>query len=307
MALSSPGTGASLNHHSYVGGGLPVATSVLPNSGSGPGQRFSFTVTDPGGANYLTGLAALFSSSGSTLNACSLVYDRTANTVSLGYDNPANGATPVVAGSASVASNSQCTLRALNTALVIGTSTIVVTMDVSFEASWFGAKNIYLLASENGVSSAWTAVGSWTVTGGAPTADSASPASGSGTSPTFTFTVSDAFTQGNISGMSMLFTTGAPSGLANACYLVYNRTTATIGLYNDAATTLSTKPIGSSANLLNTQCAIGYTAMTTSGTSVIFSINILFRTFIGTKSVYLQANEPNSNSGWVQRGTWTVP
>ncbi len=292
---------------SVTAGGLPRATSVLPNSGSGPGQRFSFTVTDPGGANYLTGLAALFSSSGSTLNACSLVYDRTANTVSLGYDNPANGATPVVAGSASVASNSQCTLHALNTALVIGTTSIVVTMDLSFNSSWFGAKNIYLLASEKGVNSGWVTVGSWTVTGGAPTADSVSPASGSGTSPSFTFTVSDSATQSNISGMSMLFTTGAPSALANACYLVYNRTAATIGIYNDAATTLSTKPIGSSADLLNTQCAVGYTVMTTSGTSVIFSINLLFRTFSGAKSVYLQANEPNGSSGWVQRGTWTVP
>jgi hypothetical protein len=288
-------------------GGLPQATSVLPNSGSGPAQRFSFTVTDPGGADYLTGLQALFSTSTSTVNACNLVYDRTANTVSLSYDNPANGATPVVAGSSSVASNSQCTLRAVNTALVIGTTTIVVTMDISFNAAWFGAKNIYLLASEKGFSSGLAAVGTWTVTGGAPTADSVSPASGSGASPTFTFTVSDSSTQSNISGIAMLFTTGAPSALANACYLVYNRAAGTIGLYDDPGTTLSTKAVGSAGSLFNTQCAVGYTVMTTSGNSVMFNINVVFRTFSGSKSVYLQANEPSTNSGWVQRGTWTVP
>jgi len=33
----------------------------------------------------------------------------------------------------------------------------------------------------------------------------------------------------------------------------------------------------------------------------------VFLTFSGPKSVYLQANEPNTNSGWVQRGVWTVP
>jgi hypothetical protein len=288
-------------------GGTPQATSVVPAAGSGPGQRFSFTVTDPGGAGFLTGLAVLFSNSLSTVNACSLVYDRTANTVSLAYDNPANGATPVVAGSNAIATNSQCTLRAVNTALVLGTTTIVVTMDISFNAAWFGAKNVYLLAAKVGFNSGWSNVGSWTVTGGAPTADSVSPASGSGSSQSFTFTVSDSAIESNITGISMLFTAGAPSAVANSCYLVYDRTNSTIGLYNDAATALSAKPLGSSATLQNTQCAVGFTVLTTSGNSVSFSINLVFRTFSGTKTVYLQAQEPNSGSGWVQRGAWTVP
>ena len=288
-------------------GGLPQATSVVPASGSGPGQRFRFTVTDPGGSGFLTGLAVLFSTSLSTSNACSLVYDRTVNTVSLAYDNPANGATPVVAGSNSIATNSQCTLRAVNTALVLGTTTIVVTMDISFNAAWFGVKNVYLLASEGTSNSGWVTVGSWTVTGGAATADSVSPASGSGSSQNFTFTVSDSAIESNISGIAMLFTTGAPTATANACHLVYNRTNSTIGLYNDAGTTLSSKPLGSSATLQNTQCAVGFTVLNTSGNSVSFSVNLVFRTFSGAKTVYLQAQEPNSNSGWVQRGAWTVP
>ena len=107
--------------------------------------------------------------------------------------------------------------------------------------------------------------------------------------------------------MSMLITSGAPSVVINSCYLVYNRTTGTIGLYDNAATTLSTKLIGSSATLTNSQCAVGYTGMVTSGNSVSFMINVVFNGFSGAKSVYLQANEPNTNSGWVQRGIWTVP
>ena len=100
---------------------------------------------------------------------------------------------------------------------------------------------------------------------------------------------------------------GAPTTLTNACYLIYNRSNSTIGLYDDTATTLSTKGIGSSANLQNSQCAVGYTVMSTSGNSVTFTIQIVFNAFSGTRTVYLQANEPASNSGWVQRGTWTVP
>jgi len=236
-----------------------------------------------------------------------MVYDRTANVVSLAYDTPANGATPVIPGSNTVASNAQCTLNGANTTVVTGIASVVVTVDLSFNANWFGAKNVYLLASETIVNSGWVTVGGWTVTGGAPTADSVLPASGSGTSPNFTFTSSDSASQFNVTGMSMLITSGAPSVVTNACYLVYNRTTGTIGLYNNAATTLSTKPIGSSATLSNSQCAVGYTVMVTSGNSVSFTINVVFLSFSGAKSVYLQANEPNTNSGWVQRGTWTVP
>lgn len=288
-------------------GGLPVANSVVPGSGSGAAQRFSFTVSDQGGAGFLTGTAMLLASTFSTANACSMVYDRTANVVSLAYDIPANGATPVTPGSSTVASNGQCTLNGANTTVVIGITSIVVTVDLSFNADWFGAKNIYLLASETSINSGWVTVGGWTVTGGAPTADSVVPSSGSGSSPNFTFTVSDSSSQLNITGMSMLITAGAPSVVTNACYLVYNRVTGTIGLYDNAAATLSTKPIGSSANLFNSQCAVGYTVMTTSGNSVSFTINVVFLSFSGAKSVYLQANEPNTNFGWVQRGTWTVP
>jgi len=288
-------------------GGLPVANSVVPTSGSGPAQRFSFTASDQGGSGFITGMAMLLSTSLSTTNACSMVYDRTRNVVSLAFDNPANGAAPVTPGSPTIVSNAQCSLNGANTTVVIGVTSVVVTVDLTFNANWFGAKNSYLLASETIVNSGFVTVGGWTVTGGAPTADSVSPASGTGTSPNFTFTVSDSTSQLNITGMSMLITSGAPTNLANACYLVYNRVNATIGLYNNAGTVLSTKPIGSSANLFNTQCAVGFTVMVNSGNSVSFTINTVFLTFSGPKSVYLQANEPNTNSGWVQRGVWTVP
>jgi hypothetical protein len=182
-------------------------------------------------------------------------------------------------------------------------------MDLTFNAAWFGAKNMYLLASEYGVSSSWATVGSWTVTGGSPTADSVTPPSGLGTSQTFTLAVSDSASPLNIVGMSVLVTAGAPSSVANACYVVYSRGNATSGLYDNSGTTLNTKPIGSSANLLNTQCAVGYSGMTSSNNSVSLVLQLVFFSpaFQGAKTVYLLAMEPNTSSGWVSRGTWTVP
>jgi hypothetical protein len=287
-------------------GGFPVANSVVPAAGTGPSQRYSFTVSDQGGAGFVWGVAMLFSTSLSTTNACSISYDRSANVISLSYDNPANGATVLTLGSSTAISNSQCTVNGANTTVALGVTTVVVTVDVAFNAAFFGAKNTYLYASEPGVNSGWVQVGSWTVTGGAPTADSVSPPSGSGNSTTFSFNVSDSANSANIIGMSMLITAGAPSATANACYMSYNRTAGTIGLYNDTGTVLSTKAIGSSANLSNNQCSVGFTVMFTSGNSVQLQVQVVFKTpaFNGSKSVYLLAAEPNTTSGWVLRGTW---
>ncbi len=290
-------------------GGIPVANSVIPSAGSGPAQRFSFTVSDQGGSGYILAVAMLFAPSLDTNNACSLVYDRTRNTISLAYDNPANGAAPLIPGSSTVVSNHQCTLRGANSTIIAGTTSLVITVDVAFNATFFGAKNAYLYAAEEFTNSGWATVGGWNVTGGSPTADSVNPASGSGLSPDFVFTASDSATDLNIVGMNLLVTTGSPANLAKACYLLYDRNAATIGLYGDDGVTLSTKGVGSAATLENNQCAVGYTVMNTSGNSVLFTINLVFKSpaFRGAKTVYLQALEPNSSSGWVARGTWTVP
>ncbi len=168
-----------------------------------------------------------------------MVYDRTANTISLAYDNAANGASPVTPGGSQVVSNSQCTLKASDSTVVIGTTSVVVTVDLTFNANYFGAKNTYLNAIEPGFTSGWVNVGSWTVTGGAPVTNSVSPGSGTGLTPSFTFTVSDSTSSANISGVSMLITSGAPTNLANACYLTYNVANGTISLYNNAGTVAS--------------------------------------------------------------------
>lgn len=289
-------------------GGVPVVGAMVPASGAGPGQRFSFTIADQGGASYLTGMAVLFAASFNNSNACLLSYDRTANKVSLAYDNPNSGAGTATPGSATIVSNSQCTLRAANSTVTIGATSIVVTFDVTFNAAWFGTKNVYAFAAEPGANSGWVTTGTWSVTGGAPTADSVSPSSGSGASPSFTFTVSDSSSQLNITGLAMLLTTGAPSNIASACNLFYNRANSTIGLYDDAGTTLGTKGVGSSATLQNSQCAVGYTGLSTSGNSVSLIVNLaLMPAFSGAKTVYLQADEPATSSGWVARGSWTAP
>ena len=293
--------------YTVAAGGAPVATSASPSFGTGSSQLFTFTVSDQGGSSFLTGVSALISASSNSTNACYVLYDRTANTISLAYDTPSNGASPVTPGGTQTVSNSQCTLKAYDSTLVVGATTLVLTVDLTFNPSFAGGKSIYLDAIERSVTSGWTTMGTWTVTGDAPSATSVSPASGTGLSPSFTFTASDSLSASNITSMAMLITSGTPANLAGACYLVYAPGAATISLYDDTGTTASSKPVGSSATLSNSQCAVGYTVGYPSGNSVVFEINLVFTAaFSGAKSVYLDAIESASSSGWTSLGAWTV-
>jgi len=310
-ASSNPGF-VALGTYNINSGGAPLALSAVPGSGSGVAERFSFTVQDPAGASFINSAAILFASSFNLVNACYLIWDGTHNTISLTYNNPANGQTPFTPGAQGTATNQQCTMNAANSTVIMNATEVIITLDLTFNSAFFGAKNIYLYAAEATTNSGWTTVGTWTVTGGAPTAISVSPNSGTSASQTFVFTVSDSSSNTNLTGMSMLVTSGAPVDIANACYAVFytTATTATIGLWdNTGNTTLSTKNIGSSATLQNSQCAVGYTINTVSGDSFQFSIQLVFNTtnFAGAKSIYLQSNEPSANSGLVYVGSWTVP
>jgi hypothetical protein len=281
---------------------------VVPNTGSGTGQRFSFTITDPRGSGSLVAMGMLFASTFNFNNACSLVWDSSAGTISLAYDIQANGATPIVPGTNTSASNAQCTLNAANTTVSVGATTVVVTVDLTFDAAWAGPKNIYLYAAEVAANSGWVTVGTWGVTSGSPTAISMAPSSGAGHLTSFVFTVGDSAFATNITSAAMLFTVGSPADIANACYAVFNQTTSMISLYNDAGTSFTSKGYGSASTLQNSQCAIGYTSAVSSGTTVQFTLQIQFTTatFAGAKTVYLQANEPTTSTGWVAVGTWTA-
>jgi hypothetical protein len=287
--------------------GPPVAESVVPAAGEGQSQRFSFTVSDSLGSDRLTGIAVIIGTSTSAASSCRVSWDRNQGTVSLSYDNWASGATPLTVGSTGVAVNSQCTLRAASSTVQYLATKVVLTLDVSFAAQWFGDKNVYLYTSGTGGNSSWQQVGTWKVLGGIVSADAVTPASGSGMSPTMSFTVSDSMEASNLKGMAILITSGPPSNKTQSCYLVYDVPTATIGLYDDNAQVLNTKTVGSSANLMNSSCAVGYAVKNSSGRSMTLQLNLVFFSgFQGNKHIYLAARAQDTDSGWVWRGMWTV-
>jgi hypothetical protein len=279
---------------------------VTPTGAGGAGAVFEFTVSELAGSNLITGMAILFSTSANVNNACYLNYDRAGNRVSVSYDNAAAGSSPVVLGSSTVLANSQCTLKGPGSSVSFTATTVKLRLDLNFSPSFIGTKNIYLLAAEPGVNTGLQLVGTWTVTAATPTADLVSPASGSGYGEMFNATVSDPVSHANITGISLLFTSSGP---ANACWVYYDRNQNRIGLYNDDLSTVNYKPIGASSSLQNSQCAVGYSVKNISGNSVILTVYVLFKSpaFTGIKTTYLQAHTAVNTSGWVTRGTWSVP
>ena len=281
-----------------------MADSVSPASGAGLSQLFTFTSSEVAGSASISGMAMLFAPTLNANNACYLIYDRAASRVSLAYDN-LTGSSPVTLGSATSVANSKCRLTGTNSSASFGATTVTLTVNVTFLAAFAGNKITYLYTSETTVNSGWVPVGTWTVPDVPPTLGTVTPSSGSGTSPAFTAGATTMVSPSNLTKMSLLITAAS---FANACWVEYDRTAGTVGLYDDAGNTVSTKPIGSSAALQNTQCAVGFSSATTSGNSVSWTVNMLFKpAFTGNKTLYLTANTSTAAAPLTARGTWTVP
>lgn len=290
-----------------LAGGVPVAQSVMPSSGSALNQTFTFTIADNGGSNFLLVAAMLFSraSNFDLNNGCYIVWEKTTNRFSLFQDLYANGANSLNVGSSGLLENSQCTLDGLGSSVIIGSTTITITLNLTFNASFAGNKNSFLYASENAYNSGWRQVGTWTVPGSSPTINSLAPASGSGSTNTFTMSATTPVSPSDVTDMTMLVTA---AGTSNSCHVRYDRATATIRLYDDAGTSYATKPLGSSAALQNSQCAIGYSVATFSGGTINVSVQIVFKAaFRGVKTISVGAENTWGITSPVSRGTWTVP
>jgi hypothetical protein len=141
-----------------------------------------------------------------------------------------------------------------------------------------------------------------------PAVVSTVPASGSGSSQTFTLTVADGAGAGNNISCAYFLVNSSLSA-ANACYVEVNRAANTFRLQNDAGTGwLGPTPIGTGTALVNSQCTVSAAAASTSssGNNLTVNIPVTFTAgFAGLKSVFGYAYDNSFNgSGWVTTGSW---
>jgi hypothetical protein len=203
--------------------------------------------------------------------------------------------------------NSQCVVNGVGTSESISGNTLTLTVSLTFQPGFGGGKTTYLYAADAGGNTGWISRGTWTVTipPPQPSVDSVAPNAGLGASQTFTFVFSDTQNASNLTGMAMLFTGNA--SVTNACYIAYDRNQGTVALAWDRVLGSDSKPLSSTVVLNNSQCSVGAASAAFSGLSNIVTVNVTFKgAFSGVKSIYMFAAEASSNTGWVQKGTYTI-
>ena len=144
--------------------------------------------------------------------------------------------------------------------------------------------------------------------GSPPVNEGVTPNSGGGASQTFGFQFSDASGVTDLTTVLALFNS-SPSA-ANGCAVVYDRVTNALSLLTDAGG----QPAGSitpgSGTQENSHCVLNGAGSSVSAAGTILTLNlaISFRPpMAGATSIYMQAANLSTSTGWELRGNWTVP
>jgi hypothetical protein len=184
------------------------AVSVTPNAGSGSVQSFQFLYSDTLGASDLKTTWVWFTPSfGAGANTCMLYYDRAANSLNL-LNDAGTTWTSAVVGVSGTLQNSQCGVDVgASTAIPAGTN-LILTLPLSFNAAFAGAKEVWLYGAGNTLNSGWQKLGAWTATGGGLLVTSTAVGQNLEASVTITGT-----TPAPVGGLSITLTSSDPSKL----------------------------------------------------------------------------------------------
>lgn len=148
------------------------------------------------------------------------------------------------------------------------------------------------------------------------TCDSVVPNSGSGFSQTFVFKYSDSLGAIDIATAWVWFTdsfTTSQEGAAGTPMIKYDRALNTLQVLSDNGSLFGPAAVvGSGVTLQNRSCVLNVAncAAVIAGTLLTLTLDLTFTgTFVGGKNVWLYVDNTGTvdNSGWQQRGAWTIP
>jgi hypothetical protein len=192
-------------------------------------------------------------------------------------------------------------------------NTLTLNLGTTFEQAFAGTQNVFMYAGDvEGSNTGWVQRGTWTVpgAGGTPAAISVTPSSGSTASQNFTLQYSDTGGTGSLSWVWVWFSATSGSS-ASSCVLYYQPSTNQVNLLNDAGNSWTAATPGAVTTLQNSQCSVNLasTSVTPSGDNLTLNLPMTFQpAYAGAKNIDMYAADTSgSNTGWIQRGTWTVP
>lgn len=284
--------------------------SLMPNSGTGLSQTFTFAVDDPDGANDISWVqmqTAQFVWGG--LQSCNIYYSRSANTVYLARDDGTQWQGSAVLGTAGTLSNSQCNLNVGTSTRTLVGNRLTLNLVVTFASSYAGSYNWYVKSSDATTQTGWIDMGDWTVPGNvAPGTPAAFPL-GSGSNTELRLSYSDGNGYQNIRAIGINI--AASTSQTNACVVAYTRADNALYLLNDAGTAwLGPNTVGVAGTLQNTQCIIDSgisRKILESGSDFYFSLALSLKAgYTGTKNIYQWVSPIGAaDTTAVNAGTWT--
>jgi Zn-dependent metalloprotease len=288
-------------------GGVVSAVSITPNSGTGVARTFIASFTDSLGAT--TDLKrAMVRFGASAVNACVVDYNAMTATVRLFDDAGVPGAS-VPFGSGTL-TNSQCTLDLAQSFATPGGNNLTLNLRLIFKATLLGTQPIFMRAmSIFGTNTGWLPKGTWDVNA-LVQAISVTPDNGSGSTSTFTLAYSDA--EGVIADLKVARVRFRGAS-GTVCMIDYNAMTDKLRVMADDLVTWSNPFTPGTAKIVNnnSQCSLDVTQSSAlrSGNDLTLVLVITFKpAFAGAKNIDMRANSNvGSTTGWVNRGTWTVP
>jgi hypothetical protein len=303
---------------------VPSPVSVVPGSGSGYSQTFTFTFSDPAGYTDLSVLDILINNYLDGIGACYVaLVPVTASSGYLYLVADAGGGyvsgTPVLLPSGGSFGNSQCTINGTGSSFSGSGNTLTVTLNITFNAGFAGNKIFYMAARSATQNSGWQALGTWDVPGPAvvgPGVGGVTPGKSVTMGQTYTFTFTDSFGYSDLAVLDIL-TNSFLDGIS-ACYVAYVPTSASTGylyLVDNAGDGgyAAGSPIllSSGGTLSNSQCSINTAGSSASASGNTLNLNLAITfssSFAGNQVFYLASrNNSTGNSGWQAVGSVTVP
>ena len=190
------------------------------------------------GYGYLKTMHTLMNPSISNLGACYAYYLPSTNSLYLYKDNGIATIVQKLGVVGTTISNSQCTIDTGSSWAAGSGNTLTLNLAISFTTAFAGAKNVYgYTADSGGLSSGWKALGTW-YTGSlqvvAPTADSVTPASGTGTTQTLAFKYSSVNSYAYLTAAHAIVSATLTN--VNSCYAYYLQSTNSLYLYQNDGT-----------------------------------------------------------------------
>jgi len=292
-----------------------AAVSVTPSSGGGATQAFTAAFNAAKGFRDLQWVELLVAAApdGAGQSYCFVHYDVQGNGLWL-YGDGGFFVGPVAPGSLSNRlQNSLCAVNTSGSSVVGSGTTLTLNASIVFKQSV--NRLVYMRAmSTSNFDTGWVQRGSWNPIAAGVGISSSNPATGAGSTQTFTLTYPDppGFAGAAFGWVQFLVAAAADGGGQPFCFVHYDRGGNGLWMYSsDQGYFVGPVAPGTASNLLSSSACSVNTASATvvnSGGNLVVTVPVTMKApMAGAKKLFQRTLDTlNRDTGWQQTGTWTV-